>query len=185
MRSLGNSSENFFRNSFPAWLAARIAAGSAALASLRTTSGILSDSHFLIVHLRHGSCRRGYAGSIQLDLLPLGSSVACCPLWGNKRCDASKHLYPCATQMSCGLHAALPRHERVGDEAEQGVTPGLRRGHRATSPSAAPPRCQRPRRAAGLSSRAAGCSACRSQPVRRARPRSWRGLCPSSAPGAS
>jgi len=40
-----NSSENFFRNSFPAWDAARIAAGIAALSSLRTISGTFSDIH--------------------------------------------------------------------------------------------------------------------------------------------
>jgi hypothetical protein len=40
-----NFSENFFRNPFPAWDAARIAAGTAALSSLRTISGTFSDIH--------------------------------------------------------------------------------------------------------------------------------------------
>ena len=43
-----NSSENFFRNSFPAWDAARMAAGTAALTSLRTISGTLSEIQLLI-----------------------------------------------------------------------------------------------------------------------------------------
>ena len=73
MANVRNSSENFFKNSFPAWVAARIAAGTAALTSLRTSSGTYSDIHFLIAPPNNAPAARDVPGSLlYLDALPPG-----------------------------------------------------------------------------------------------------------------
>ena len=67
-----NSSENFFRNSFPAWFAALMAAGTAALHSLRADSDTFRAISLLIANIRQAPHRPGYAdGSVYLDALSL------------------------------------------------------------------------------------------------------------------
>jgi hypothetical protein len=131
-----NSSENFFRNSFPAWLAARIAAGSAALTSFRTSSGTFSDIHLLIAPPDNALADREVPGHLlYLDVLSLGRLYLRLLFRRNERPDAPENLDPGAAEMSRSPHAALPRHEQVRRKPKQGVSPlRFRSRHRAASP---------------------------------------------------